>query len=151
MALLQYPLVNGVLYDYSTVKIKLRGKVYVGVTAVNFEDAITRGYLMGTAQKRLGKTPGQYEPTASLEMGLDEHFEFLRELGDAYANVQFQVQVQFTANGKTNTVDIVDCNIDKISDAHGASPDALKVTIDLSVMDIKRNGLSPVAAVTAQG
>ena len=63
---LQYPLVNGVLYDYAAAKIKLDGQVYVGISAVNFEDAVTRGYLMGTAQVRLGKTQGTYEPTASI-------------------------------------------------------------------------------------
>lgn len=148
---LQYPFVNGVLYDYASARIKLKGQIYTGISSINFDDTVERGYLQGTSQLPLGDTDGTYKAAASMEMGMQEHFDLLAGLGDKYMNQRFDVEVQFSATGgQTHTVEIVGCKINKIGNAHQAGPDPLKVSFDLGVMYIKRDGKMPVAQPPAQ-
>lgn len=149
---LQYPLVNGSYWDYSSVKIKVGGKVYTAVKSVNFDDTVERGMLEGTSQLPLGKTPGKYKATASIEIGLEEHFNIIADLGDGYMNKFFDVEVQYSGTGlATHTVEIVGCNMDKLANAHTNSPDALTVSIDLSPMYLIRDGKKPVNFPGNQG
>lgn len=150
MATLEYPYVNGDLYDYSCIKFRLNKKTYTAVKSINFKDTVNGAWLRGTAQIALGQTPGEYECEASMELGLQECFDIIDDLGDGYMNVRFDVEVQFSVGDKTYQVDIVGCKGKGFGNAHSAGPDALTVTVDLSPHYIKRNGKMPVKLPGAQ-
>ncbi len=145
---LQYPLVNGVRHEWSSIEIKLDGQVYVGVKSISYDDKLEPTAVRGTHPKKIGRTRGVYDANGSIELYLAEATIFRRALaakvgGNGYKEVAFDIVVSYGENDfDTITDEIIGCRIK--SDAGGGSqgPDALVTKWDLDVMDILWDGIS---------
>jgi hypothetical protein len=68
---LPFPLVNGHVFDFSSIELVAASQRYQGFNAVEYEQSLEAGKVHGgsTAQK-IGRTRGLYDPTAKLTLYL---------------------------------------------------------------------------------
>lgn len=141
----QYPLVNGIRYDWSTAEIVVNKKKILGITSLNYSDGLEPGEVYGTHPQKLGRTRGQYKPEGSLEMYKQEADELMATLGDGFFEKSFDVVVSYSAPGQPTVTDkVMGCRIKKVDTSFASGTDALKVKLDLDVMLIIRNGIKPL-------
>ncbi len=157
-AAIQYPLVNGRRFDYSSVRISFAGKNYIGVKEISYKMQLQPGDVYGTSAMKLGRTRGQFKPEASFSMYREEWGDFLIFLStgppaqqagivtppggfmevpfDIYVNIYEQGQgVQLTQIPPQQDK-IIGCRIADVDHVYSASADALLVKCVLDVIDI---------------
>lgn len=146
MALPPYPLVNGRRFDWSSVKVKVKGTTYIGIKAVNYKQSLKPGVVMGTSPQPIGHTLGVYEPEAGMEMYFAEWEDLKAALGDGYMAAVFDVIVQYSvAKGQPVITDeIRGVRITAVDKSFSQSGDPLSVKLDLFVMGILENGAKPL-------
>jgi hypothetical protein len=141
-----YPLISGVRHEWSSVEIRLKGDIYIGVKSINYTDDLKPTKLYGTHPKPIGRTRGQYNCSASIEMYTAEASKFRAVLGPGYKEVEFDIVVSYVESGfETITDGIFGCRI--VKDQGGGSAgaaDGLSVPWDLDPMNIVWNDLDSV-------
>ena len=147
MALPPYPLVNGRRYDWSSIKIKVKGQTYVGVKAVNYKHKLTPGVVKGTTAQAIGHTLGEYEAEAGMEMYMLEWKELRKALGgNGYMAAVFDIIVQYsTATGASvETDEIRGVRVTEVDKSHTSGNEPLAVKLSLFVMGIIEDGDKPI-------
>ena len=80
------PLINGVVYDHSSVEINIKGTRYLRVSGSPYSDSLEPGKLRGAAAKVLARTRGEYSAEGSFKIskkeGLPDHRRSWRWLHD---------------------------------------------------------------------
>ena len=143
----QYPLINGHRYDFSSIEFKYKTKTgpvnrTLGVKSVDYSDSLEPGKVRGNHAQKLGRTRGEYDAEASVELYKTEFDEMLAILGPGYMEQYFDIPVTYAESGSPTTTDtIVGCRIKKVSNAHSEGGEPLTVKIDLDPSHILRNGL----------
>ena len=137
-----YPLINGVRHEWSSVEIKLRGDVYVGVKEIKYSDTLKGTKIRGTHPVPIGRTRGEYDCEASIVLWLAEAVQFRAALGPGYKEVPFDIVVSYTEDGfETIQDEIIGCRITKDEGGGGGGADALSTPWDLDPMNIRWNGV----------
>jgi hypothetical protein len=147
MALPKYPLVNGLRYDWSSVKIKIKGQTYIGVKAVNYKHKLTPGVVKGTTSQVIGKTLGEYEAEAGLEMYMAEWKELRKALGgDGYMAASFDIVVQYSVRtgAPVETDEIRGVSVTEVDKSHTSGNEPLAVKLSLFVFGIIEDGDKPI-------
>jgi hypothetical protein len=140
-----YPLVNGVRYDYSSCEIVVAGVTVIGVKSVNYKHALKPGTVRGTSAQKNGRTRGQYEPEASFTMYKQEADELIERLGAGYMEISFDMVIHYADEGQpVKTTRVVGCRIADESDEHEEGTDALVTKFELDVMAVVKNGIAPI-------
>lgn len=148
---MDYPLINGVRHEWSSIEIKLRGDVYIGVKEIKYSDTLKGSKLFGTHPRALGRTRGQYESEASIVMYLAEAAQFRAALGPGYKEVPFDIVVSYTEDGFDTIVDeVIGCRITKDEGGGTQGPDGLTTPWDLDPMNIIWNGLDSLKTTLEQ-
>lgn len=144
--------VNGNLYSWGSIKLKIAGELFYGFTTISYADKRERSktWGMGRHHAPRGRSSGKYstEPVklAGPKDTIDALIKQLAKLAPdrtSYGNVVFQILVSYVEPGQDGiTVEIDDCTITSLSssDEENADPKAAEVEIDC--MRIRRNGLS---------
>lgn len=145
-----YPFVNGARKDFSSVSLLAAGRQFIGFTAINYSDALRPGSVFGGSAQRIGRTRGQREISASITMYRAEWSELRALLGPGYMEVPFEVTVSYGDDGlPVETDKLLGCRIVSESNNNAAGSEALTVEIELDVMDMLHNGLSPLRSPLA--
>lgn len=147
---LSYPMVNGNRFDFSSVQLTVPdvNRVFEGVKSVGYSDELNPGKLRGNRAQVVGRTRGQYEASANVEMYKSEADAFLAALGPGYMERSFTVTVAFSepATPDLVVVDVIQgCRIKKVEDSASEGEEAIAVKFDLDVLMILRNGKAPLA------
>lgn len=146
----QYPLINGARKDFSSISLFAAGRQFVGFTAINYSDALRPGSVFGGSAQRIGRTRGQREITASITMYRAEWNDLRAALGPGYMEVPFDVTVSYGDDGlPTERDQLLGCRIVSESNNNAAGSEALTVDLELDVMDMLHNGLSPLRSPLA--
>lgn len=140
-----YPLVNGHRHSYASVEIGLLGKIYRGVKSVDYADSLKPGKLYGTGPEVVGRTRGQYEPKASIELYRAEFENLLADLtagGLGFGEVAFDITVTYgDESTPTTTTDTIEaCRITDPSTAGTEGTDPTTVKLELDPLRILWNG-----------
>jgi hypothetical protein len=148
MPAIQFPLVNGVRKDFSSITLNIAGRQFVGFTAINYTDSLRPGSVFGNSAQRLGRTRGQREISASLTMFRTE-WKQLRELlllsAAGYMEAIFDITVSYGDVGEELETDkLLSCRVTSEANNNAVGGEALTVDIELDVMDMLHNGLSPL-------
>lgn len=134
---IQYPLINGVRHDWSSIEIKVAGQIILGVKSINYARHRTRAYAEGFSPDPLGKTRGRNAYTCDVEMYLAEFNQLQAILqaqaaplggvnGSGYGDVFFSIVVMYNSTGFDQVTDTIQgCTLDSTEIAHTVSPDAL--------------------------
>lgn len=144
--------INGNLFSWGSIIVKVDGDRYYGFTAISYADARERvkGVGMGRAHAPRGKSSGKYSTEAvTLSGHLDSANALLSAIAEKSANginigsVVFEIQVQ-AVEGDLPPVDdeILGCTISKLSTSLEESPDPLKRDIEIDCTHIKHNGFT---------
>lgn len=64
---LQFPLINGVRYSWSSVVVSVGPAQFIGVKSVNFNEKLDPATIHGTGQNILGTTAGMYSADGDIE------------------------------------------------------------------------------------
>lgn len=151
---ISYPTINGARFAWASVEIKVAGQIFYA-TAINYSRKRNRQMVRVNHPDPIGKTRGENEYTADLELLLAE-YNLLQQtlilqanqqsLNGGYGDVAFTVIVQYTENGFDTVTDTLNgCTMDS-TDATGAQgPDALKRKFDLNPLKILYGGQDDLA------
>jgi len=148
---IEYPLINGVRHEFSSIDGRINGTPYKGFKSINYDDECTTGDVYGTDPVRVGRTQGQYKAAADFEMYEAEANIFLaaltaESLGGGYLEGVFLLTVMKASKmGPVITDTLTGCKIKKISNPASAGSDALVMKFEIDVMTILRNGLPAIA------
>jgi hypothetical protein len=177
MSLLQSlgTIINGVVYDQSSVSIQITptaaggvvGKaigaaagalgassLFAGVTEISYSDSLEPGIFraIGSPEK-LGMTRGIYDCEASLSMEKRYAQALMDTLatmgGGGYGTVPFQVVVSYADIGLLPITDTLEgCRITKAEDqVQQGSSDALVVKLELALIKVLRNGVGMLGSL----
>ena len=140
-----FPLINGNRYSWSSIEIRVGGKLYRGIKEIAYSVSLEPGDVRGTLAQRGGRTRGDYKPEGSMTMFLQEYNEFITDLGPGFMEREFDVVAQYSDRNQPVVTDkLVSCRIKKADKSHSQGPDALIVKLDLDIMFIVENGISPI-------
>jgi hypothetical protein len=143
---IQYPLINGSLYSYSSIEWKLAGLIFRGFKSIDFSRKRDRPKVYGNSPDPLGKVVGRNEYEASGELYLAEFNNFVSQLGSGYGDVYFQSYITFQQqNFPTTQVQIIGCTLDEVTASFTAGTDALSMKFSLNPLKILWNGVDDLA------
>ncbi len=71
MANPEFPLINGVMYSWASIKLGLLGAPVVGYTAISYGETDDKENLYGQGRFTIGRGYGNVEPNASLSLYKD--------------------------------------------------------------------------------
>jgi len=153
---ISYPLINGHRYSWTSLEIGVgpSGTVMRGVSSIDYCDELTPGKLRGTGPNVIGRTRGEYDGDAEIEMYRLEWENLKSQLGTngvGFGETAFPISVQYAeANQPVVTDTLEGCRITKVrtGGAEGSDPTKVKLSIDLT--RILHNGV-PMYTPTSGG
>lgn len=146
----QYPLINGVRFDFSSVELNLSGKFFNGIKSINYEDSLEPGKVRGNRSQVIGRTRGEYNASGSLELYALEYEELtdilqLISAGRGIYEVSFPIVVSYAEIGQRVIVDsLFGCRITKAAVQAQEGSDAITKQLDLDIMRISHGGKDPL-------
>src|SRR5580692_3759825 len=131
MADVDYPLINGVAFEGSSVKIRILKSYYRGIQSITYGDALEPNYVyeLGSVEP-IAMTVGQYKPD-------DIAVEILRERADAiraalaangvpWGMFPFAITIHYDEIGNTPVSDVISgSRVTKVGNEAKAGPEAL--------------------------
>lgn len=150
----QYPLINGVRHSWSSIEIKVRNQVIMGITKIDYSDKLTGAAVRGAGPRIIGWTRGIQENSGSFTILLEEFNTLIQALAlinPAWKEVFFDIVVSYEES-RTGLSTIVDtlrgCRIDevKVGTTEASSTDPTTRDLTLLVTSILWNGLDGVKA-----
>lgn len=144
---ISYPLINGTRHEWSSIELKLNGKIYVGVSSINYSAKLEPTKVYGVSPEPIGRTRGVYSAEGSIEMYLAEYNALLTDLSalGGLMEVSFDAVVAYSeADFDVITDEVIGCRIKNIDASQSQGADPLKRKLDLDIMKIKFGGFENV-------
>lgn len=142
---MEYPLVNGHRYSFSSIEMAFRGKRLMGFTSINYKQSLTPGEARGNHAQRLGTTRGELKASGDFEMFKEEGEELIHTLGNGYMELRNPVTVTWAEEGGKTRVDVLhNCRITDVDDSHSAGTDAAKLKFTIELDFIEKDGIMPL-------
>ena len=148
-------LVNGHVYDFSTIVAVINTPVPVAITrftAIKWNYKLTPGELRGNSAHKLGRTRGTFSADGAITL-YEEEWNVMRAalalaplpVGGGYLEKAFllTVSVGMLPSVPTTTV-LGGCRVTEVSRAYSHGSDALMVDLTLDIMKVLEGGQSPV-------
>lgn len=143
---IQYPLVRGSVFSYSSIELKLNGLIFRGFKSINYERKRDRPMQYGNSPDPLGKVVGQNSYTCDAEVYLAEWNSFMAALGKGYGDVFFPIFVTYVQNGFDTICDqIIGCTVDTTTASQSQGTDPLSRKLDFNPTKILFNGVDDLA------
>ena len=149
MPQLSGPLINGHLYDFSSIEVNVGGLMLSGVSSLNYRHGLEPGEFRGTKPQKLGRTRGQYSAGGSFTMVKSDYNILTAKLAlqgaaqkKGYMETAFIITAIYQELPTTPpTTDVlVGCRITDESNSHSAGSDALVVEVTIDIMRITSDG-----------
>lgn len=133
---------NGNYHNHASAEIDAAGKVFLGITTLNYNDELERALEYGTGPIPLGVSVGQYKPNADLEMLKSEWERFKAILpANGFGEFAFNIGATYKESSGTIVDELRTVYINKVEDASQQGPAANKVKLTLTVVEpIRHNG-----------
>jgi hypothetical protein len=145
----QYPLINGVRHDWSSIEFAVQLPngapiVIVGVKSINYKFEKKGTLVYGTGPKPVGITRGVFTPDGDVEMYLDEFSLLVAQLGPGFADVPVTARVSYSEGERTYTDTLIGARIAGVEASQSQGADPLTRKLPLTMLDILYNGASAV-------
>jgi hypothetical protein len=138
--------VNNVPYDFAAVTVDLDDQIIRGLRSISWEHGMEVEKNFGSDREAINRTEGVYNAEdTEVTMLESDYFRLVNHLGNGYMRKVFQSSLAYGFDGEpVHTAELFDCRI--IGDAHDYSqgPEGLEVSLTLSIMKIKVDGIDPV-------
>lgn len=142
---------NGNGHSWGSIKLRIAGEPYYGLTGLSFSDKRERilGYGMGAHHGPRVRSKGKYLVDLSKLTGWKASVQKIRAAlaalspsGKSYGSVEFDVIAQFVEAGQDPiTIELLECTWAENTESDEENPDPLKEEFAIQPMRIKRNGL----------
>lgn len=142
--------VNGLQLSWGSLKLKIDGEPYTGVSSVGYADAleVSYSYGMGRHHAPRGRSAGKYTPdpltmtvSKATAQAIRDQLAALSPSGTSYGRAVVPIVLQYIEPDDTDiTVEFDDCRLVKCTASNEESADALNEDLEFSVMRIRRNG-----------
>lgn len=134
---ISYPLINGARHSFASIELKISTQIFVGFKSINYSRTRSRTLIRGNSPDPLGKTRGDNEYSADVEMYLAEANQLLTLLGKGYGDVFFPINVSYSENGfDTITDNLIGCTIDSTEASQSQGSDGLTRKFNLTPLKI---------------
>lgn len=149
MAAVQYPLINGVRHDWSSIEFSVQLPsgapiVIVGLKSINYKFEKKGTHVYGTGPKPIGITRGVFTPDGDVEMYLDEFSTLVDQLGAGFADVPVTAKISYSEGARTYTDTLIGARIAGVEASQSQGADPLTRKLPLTMLDILYNGKSAV-------
>lgn len=151
-------IINGTVYDSSSITIVINNLPFAGITEISYKDSLEPGVLQGTDPIIRGRTRGQYKAEASFTIGKKDFelvkIELAKIRSSGFGEIEFPITVTYRESADDVVItDVVEgCRIMSQENSHSSgNSDALVTKVDLSVIRIRWNGKYLVGAASAGG
>ncbi len=144
--MVNFPIVNGNTFDYSSVEVWVDGRPYRGVKSINYKDSLKGTKVRGTHAQPLGRTRGEYDADGDIEFYRETWNDIRNALGPGYMERVFDVTVQYQEVPSPIQVDRlrgVRISENNRSNAQGADALTVKLTLDI-LLPIEDSGIAPI-------
>ena|SRR6266850_1325260 len=145
------PLINGNRFDFSSVGIKLNGKRYTGIQAIDYAPECIPGMVYGqTTAYPIGRTRGQLKmETANLEILREDFGDLSQDLlviAQGLFEANFIITVSIAeplspSSGPAQVDTILGARFSRFNLSAKQGPDPLAVKLDFTFMNMLVNGL----------
>jgi hypothetical protein len=135
------PLINGHMYQFSSIVLTVNGVPFDAVTAVNYESTNESSMFYGTSKTPIAQTKGNVSHTGSITIPADRRDALLALVTHGgtkgWADSPFVVTVSYAEEGEPMTTDVLDgVRLTKIGHAHSQGNEPLSIDLELSVPTI---------------
>jgi len=142
MSDISYPLVNGVFHEWSSVELKIKGKIYRRVKAISYQETLKPVKVYGTSADPIGRTRGMREAEGDIEIYLDEFRQIVADIGPGFYETVFDVTVSYSETAVSTVTDhLVAVRAEEVGASQSQSADALTRKLKLNILSIKWNGV----------
>jgi len=152
------PLVNGVRFDFSNVKIKMFNKLYVGIHSIDYAPECAPGFVYGQSTPYpIGRTRGQLKTdSASIELYREEFGDLsndIQVIGVGLFEANFIITVSIgdplsPSSGTPQVDTIIGARFSRFTQGWRQGPDALTVKLDFTFMNMLVNDVPLLSAAT---
>jgi len=134
--------INGWVYGYSDIELKINGQVFSQIESVNYDIQITQEPFIGTSPEAEGRTAGYATYSGSMTMSLDAADYFLQQLGSPAATQTFTITVVYSnPNLPIVTDTLYGCSITGAPTSNSKGG-AIKRQFNLYIQHIELNGVN---------
>lgn len=140
--------VNQVPYDFASIEFDIDGLLTVGLRSLSYEHGMEVEKNFGASREAINRTDGVYSAEdAEVTLLMSDYRALIAQLGNGYMKRVFPAAAVYGHDGgETYTDELIDCRIIMDAHDHSQGPEGLEVSITLSVMKVKPNGVDPVNA-----
>lgn len=161
-----YPMINGHRYSWSSCEFHVApaspgsaviGAAVRGIKSADYDHSLTPTKIRGNGPDPMGRTRGEYDAKASLELYRLE-YENVKAMimqsappGSGFGEIAFTLLFQYADLGQPVTADTLEgCRVENPAFGGSEGADALTVRVTLNVMRILENGI-PLFSARAGG
>ena len=143
-------MINGKVYDWSSISINLTGLDEIQAQDISYDDELEKEVVYGTGSKMRGYGTGNYKATAKLSMlkeDYDELIEHCKSKNIALYKLEIpKIVVAYADPGQKTRIDVLkDVTITKTSHKGTQGDKSIKIDLDLLVYgEIIRDGLKAI-------
>lgn len=144
---LSYPVVNGHLYSFASVEVKIGDFTYLGVTEVNYSESVEPVAVYGSDPVRVGRTLGRRKLTADLQILRREWDFLLAQVGANFGRRKVEINVQYAEEAQPVMGDFIEGYIQQVdsSNREGNEASTVKVTLDPTEVKWRASGFDAVS------
>lgn len=143
--------INGLQIGWASVKFKVNGNPYRGITAIEYADGVEASYAWGTGRHFAprGRTAGKYTPEPFVVTAFKSTAGAIRKdlneqaNGRGVSSVSVPIVLQYVEkDDAVITVEALESRLMKNEGSDEEGPDALTEKLTFMPMRIKRNGIA---------
>lgn len=137
-----FPEVNGHLFSFASIEVKVRDRVFVGVSSVDYSDKLEGQTVYGPSPVPLGRTRGKWSGEGSITFYQGQFQELVDFMGDGWGEIPVTITVQAREALMPLQTDVLrDVRFQeaKNSTKEGNEPNTVEVPLSL-LRPILRNG-----------
>ena len=145
-----YPLINGVKFDWSSIELSMAGGIFTGCSELAYKQTREVGEVYGTGAEKLARTLGQLNADGSVALYRRDEQDFLAKLTNngqsGYLDTSFDITVIYSATGGDGTLTdkCIGCVITELDISGSAGTDHVMVTCTLDIMRVELGGILPI-------
>jgi protein involved in ribonucleotide reduction len=139
VGLVNKPMINGVVYAWSSIKINVMGETLTGVDAINYEEDQAIEGVYGAGNRKIGVSYGDVETPGSITLQRHEidRLEDLSSTGRLQDLPPFEIIVSYTAGGRVKVHTLEFVIIKKNIGGGSKGENELSKELDLFIGNIK--------------
>lgn len=135
------PLINGIVYDHSSIEANIKGVRYLQLTEINYKHSLEPGELRGAAAKVLATTRGKYSAEGDFSLSKQDGQQLIADLGNGYMAKYFPIVLNYSEAGLDMITDrLQGCRITNV-ETGSSGTDATMLKFSIFIQNLLLNGV----------